>query len=70
MNLLLLTTTYFPETKSAAFMLKALAEEFKIKGNKKSIVYLPDIDSWNNFEDKLHILIKENDLLFISKREE
>ena len=38
MNLLLLTTTYFPETKSAAFMLKALAEEFKIKGNNVTVI--------------------------------
>ena len=38
---------------------------FKIKGKKKSVIYLPDIDSWDNFEDTIKSLIKDNDILFI-----
>ncbi len=38
---------------------------FKIKGSRTSVVYLPDIDSWDGFENQLRIMIKDNDLLFI-----
>ena len=38
---------------------------FQIKGKKKSIVYLPDIDSWDDWEEKLLNLIHSNDILFI-----
>ena len=38
---------------------------FQIKGKKKSIVYLPDIDSWNNWKNNLLDLIHSNDVLFI-----
>ena len=38
---------------------------FIIKGAKKSIVYLPDIDSWKNFKNALFELIKYNNLLFL-----
>ena len=38
---------------------------YRVVGTKKSAIYLPDIDSWNNFEDKLFTLISENDILFI-----
>ena len=38
---------------------------FKVQGRNKSIIYLPDIDSWNNWEENLLKLIEENDLLFI-----
>ena len=38
---------------------------FKIKGSKESIIYLPDIDSWDGFENEISLMIKENNLLFI-----
>jgi len=38
---------------------------FKIKGNKKSVIYLPDIDSWDNWHDSLLDIIESNDLLFL-----
>ena len=38
---------------------------FNIKGNSKSVVYLPDIDSWDEFENQLLDLIKKNELLFL-----
>ena len=38
---------------------------FSIKGKQDSIVYLPDIDSWHEWEDKLFNLIKTHDKLFI-----
>ena len=38
---------------------------FKIIGNKKSIIYLPDIDSWDEFESNLIEMVKNNDILFI-----
>ena len=38
---------------------------FKIQTKNKSIIYLPDIDSWNNWEENLLKLINQNDLLFI-----
>jgi len=38
---------------------------FEIRGSKQSIIYLPDIDSWDGFEDKLSNIIKKNDILFI-----
>ena len=38
---------------------------FMIKGSEKSIIYLPDIDSWKNFKNALFELIKYNNLLFL-----
>jgi len=38
---------------------------FEIIGNKKSAVYLPDIDSWDTFEDNLINLADRNDILFV-----
>ena len=38
---------------------------YKIIGEKKSAIYLPDIDSWINFENNLRYLIDTNDILFI-----
>ncbi len=38
---------------------------FEIIGNKKSAVYLPDIDSWDTFEDNLVNLVDRNDILFV-----
>ena len=38
---------------------------FEIKGEKESAIYLPDIDSWYNWESNLFELVKSNDLLFI-----
>jgi len=38
---------------------------FKVQGKNKSIIYLPDIDSWNNWEENLLKLINQNNLLFI-----
>ena len=38
---------------------------FKISGPNKSAIYLPDIDSWKNWEKKLIDLIKINNFLFI-----
>ena len=38
---------------------------FSIKREKKSIVYLPDIDSWNGWESKLLNLVKTHNQLFI-----
>jgi len=38
---------------------------FKIKGNKKTIIYLPDIDSWDNWMKDLLTLIDSSDILFL-----
>ena len=38
---------------------------YKIIGKQKSAIYLPDIDSWKNFENKLRHLIDTNEILFI-----
>jgi len=38
---------------------------FNIKGNSKSVVYLPDIDSWDYFENQLLDLIQKNVILFL-----
>jgi len=38
---------------------------FKVQSQKKSIIYLPDIDSWYNWDDKLIKLVKLNDVLFL-----
>ena len=38
---------------------------YKIWGNKKSVIYIPDIDTWDGFQDNLLKLIEDNDLLFI-----
>ncbi len=38
---------------------------FKIIGSKKKVIYLPDIDSWDGWTDKLIDLINSNDILFI-----
>ena len=38
---------------------------FQIIGNQKSIIYLPDIDSWDGFENNLFNIIKNNDILFL-----
>ena len=38
---------------------------FRIIGSKKRVVYLPDIDSWDDWTDKLIDLINSNDILFI-----
>ena len=38
---------------------------FQIKGREKNIIYLPDIDSWDGWEDNLLNLIQSNDILFL-----
>ncbi len=38
---------------------------FQIKGKGKSVIYLPDIDSWDGWENKLLDLIQSNDILFL-----
>jgi len=38
---------------------------YKITSQTKSIIYLPDIDSWENWEIDLKNIIKENDILFL-----
>ena len=38
---------------------------FQIKGKSKSAIYLPDIDSWDNWEENLFALIHSNDILYI-----
>ena len=38
---------------------------YKIIGKGKTAIYLPDIDSWKNFENKLFSLIETNDILYI-----
>ena len=38
---------------------------FEIKGNKKTIIYLPDIDSWDGWMDNLLALIDLSDVLFL-----
>jgi len=38
---------------------------FIIKGRKKSVFYLPDIDSWKTFVDKFNEISSKSDLLFI-----
>ena len=38
---------------------------FNIKSKNKSIIYLPDIDTWDKWNDNLLNVIKDNDLLFI-----
>ena len=38
---------------------------FQIKGEGKSVIYLPDIDSWDGWENKLLDLIQSNDILFL-----
>ena len=38
---------------------------FKIKGENSSIIYIPDIDSWEEWEIDIGKLIEDNDILFI-----
>jgi len=38
---------------------------FKIKGKNSSIIYIPDIDSWEEWEIDIDKLIEDNDILFI-----
>jgi pyrroloquinoline quinone biosynthesis protein B len=38
---------------------------FKIKGKNSSIIYIPDIDSWEEWEIDIGKLIEDNDILFI-----
>ena len=38
---------------------------FRVSGDSKSIIYLPDIDSWEGWEGKLLTLVSENDYLLI-----
>jgi pyrroloquinoline quinone biosynthesis protein B len=38
---------------------------FKIKGENSSIIYIPDIDSWEEWEIDIDKLIEDNDILFI-----
>ena len=38
---------------------------FKIKGENASIIYIPDIDSWEEWEIDIDKLIEDNDILFI-----
>ena len=45
MNVLILTVTYYPEQKSASFMLRTLAEELASLGNKVTVItFSSDID--------------------------
>jgi len=38
---------------------------FKIKGENSSIIYIPDIDSWEEWKIDIDKLIADNDILFI-----
>ena len=38
---------------------------FEIKSNKKTVIYLPDIDSWDGWMDNLLPLIDSSDILFL-----
>ena len=38
---------------------------YKIKSKNKNIIYLPDIDSWDNMDEDIMDLILDNDALFI-----
>ena len=38
---------------------------YKIKSNKQSLIYIPDIDSWDEWETDLNDLIKNNDILIL-----
>jgi len=38
---------------------------YQIMGKKNRVIYLPDIDSWDGWENKLNNLIESNDVLFI-----
>jgi pyrroloquinoline quinone biosynthesis protein B len=38
---------------------------FKIKGKNSSIIYIPDIDSWDDWEIDISKLVEDNDILLI-----
>jgi len=38
---------------------------YRIMGEEKSAIYIPDIDSWHGFEENLFKLINDNDILFL-----
>ena len=38
---------------------------YKIQSNKKSVIYLPDIDSWEDWDNDIVTLVKNNNHLFI-----
>ena len=38
---------------------------FQIKSYDKSILYIPDIDSWDKWEKDINQMIKENDIAFL-----
>ena len=38
---------------------------FRIKGKSKTTIYIPDIDSWDNFEQNLINFINKDDFIFI-----
>ena len=38
---------------------------YRIKSRKKSIIYIPDIDSWEDWDTDLNELIKNNDILIL-----
>ena len=38
---------------------------YKIQSNKKSVIYLPDIDSWEDWDNDIITLVKNNNHLFI-----
>ena len=38
---------------------------YRIKSKKKSLIYIPDIDSWKEWDTNLNQLIKNNDILIL-----
>ena len=38
---------------------------YKIESNQKSIIYLPDIDSWEQWDEDINDVVKKNDYLLI-----
>ena len=38
---------------------------YNIKSNSKSIIYIPDIDAWDLWDNNILDIVKENDLLFL-----
>ena len=38
---------------------------YKIKSSKQSIIYIPDIDSWKDWDTDINDLIKNNDIIII-----
>ena len=74
-NLTGIPVSYFIENDDKLFWAKLVPHRnemsetvgYKINSTNKSVIYIPDIDSWEKWDTSIIDIVRKNDLLFLFK---